>query len=195
MRRTLDGLYRLSGLLAALLICAIALIVLAQVGLNILDDIVGAFTGAPVGLLIPSYAEFTGFFLAGASFLALASAFRHGSHIRVTLLIHNLTPEQRRVFELWALFVAFLAAAYFTYYTITLTLESLAFDDRADGMVAVPLWIPQLFMALGLLVFSIALADEYLRVARGEEPIYRAGEEAAEAGTVDEDDQDLVGRE
>lgn len=195
MRRTLDGLYRLSGLLAAILICAIAMIVLAQVSLNILDDIVGVFTGTPVGLLIPAYAEFTGFFLAGASFLALAGAFRHGTHIRVTLLIHNLAPARRRIFELWALFVAFVAAAYFTYYTVTLTLESLAFDDRADGMVPVPLWIPQLFMALGLLVFTIALADEYLRVARGEEPVYRAGEEAAEAGTADEDNSDLVGRE
>lgn len=172
MRRALDRLYGASLVAAAILLCAIAVIVLIQVTLNILDDIAGALVGAPVGLLIPSYAEFTGFFLAGASFLALAGTLRNGGHIRVTLLIHHLGENTRRTVELWVLFVAFLFAAYFTWYAGALTIESLAFDDRADGMVATPLWIPQLVMALGALVLAIALADEYLRVAQGHRPSY-----------------------
>ncbi len=186
MRRALDRLYALSLTLAALLLCAIAVIVLLQVGLNILDDIAGLVSGRPIGLLIPSYADFTGFFLAGASFLALAGTLRAGGHIRVTLIIHHLAPKTRRQVELWVLFVAFLFAAYFTWYAGALTHESLVFDDRADGMVPTPLWIPQSVMAFGALVLSIALADEYLRVARGEPATYLEGEAEWETGQGDD---------
>lgn len=186
MRRALDGLYDVSLVAATLFLGAIATIVLLQVGANIIDDVSGLITGLPIGLLIPSYADLTGFFLAGASFLALAGTLRHGGHIRVTLLIHRLRPENRRTVELWALFVAFLFAAYFTWYAFALTLESFAFDDRADGMVPTPLWVPQLVMAIGALVLTIALADEYVRVSRGDTPRYFAGEREWETGRVDE---------
>ncbi len=186
MRRALDRLYDASLVAAAVLLCAIAVIVLMQVAMNVIDDVAGLILGQPFGLLVPAYADFTGFFLAGASFLALAGTFRHGAHIRVTLLIHHLSPARRRPIELWVIFVAFLFAAYFTWYAFALALDSFAFDDHADGMVATPLWIPQVVMAIGGLVLAIALADEYVRVSRGNDPSYLTGESEWESGHVEE---------
>ena len=67
VRKLLDGLYLLSGIAGAGFLAAIALIVLAQVSLNIVDKISELLTGEAVGLVIPSYADFTGFFLAASS--------------------------------------------------------------------------------------------------------------------------------
>ncbi len=173
MRKFLDQLYRGSGALAALFLAAICATVLLQVGANLIDKVVVWFGGVPPGLLVPSYAEFTGFFLASASFLALPYTLREGGHIRVSLLIQHLSGRPRRAIELWCLGSAAMLTAYFTWFLIALVFESLKFGDVSPGMVPVPLWIPQSGMALGLVVLTIALFDELVTVLRGGRPSYQ----------------------
>ncbi len=176
MRRALDALYTASGVLAAVFLVLIALAVLAQVGANLIDAIVGAVTGTPIGLVVPSYAEFTGFFLAASSFLALAHTLKRGAHIRVNLAIGRLRGRVRMWIEAWCCAAGAATAAYFTGYAALLVLESLEFDDRAPGMVPVPLWIPQSALVVGLAVLTIALADELVRVLAGRTPAYEEEE-------------------
>jgi hypothetical protein len=45
----------------------------------------------------------------------------------------------------------------------------------AQGVVAVPLWIPQLGFSGGLVILSIALIDELVNVASGNRPSYERG--------------------
>jgi len=175
MRAALDLLYRASGALAAALLVAIGIIVLLQVGANLIDKMVGWAGGTPPGLLIPSYSEFAGFFLAAASFLALAYTLRAGDHIRVSLLIHHLPPRARRLIELWCLAVAGSLSGYFAWHAFGLVLDSLRFNDLSPGIVPVPLWIPQAPVAVGLTVLTVALADDFFRVLRGATPTYEEG--------------------
>lgn len=172
MRRFLDLLYRGSGALAAFFVAAIAAVTLLQVGANFLNALTGWLTGQPGTLLVPSYAEFGGFFLAAASFLALAYTLRTGGHIRVSLVIQHLTSSRRRAVEVWCLGAAAALSAYFAYYTVSLALESLEFGDVSFGMVPVPLWIPQMVMALGLVILTVALVDDLVGVLAGRDPSY-----------------------
>ncbi len=119
-------------------------------------------TGAAIGLTIPSYADFTGFLLAASSFLALAYTLRSGSHIRVTLVYSNLSKGVQHIVEGWCLFFASVVAIYFTWYTGYLLYESYVYNDLSSGMVAVPLWIPQSAMLLGLVILSVSLVDDLL---------------------------------
>lgn len=192
MRRLLDGLYRLSGALAAGFLAAIAVIVLAQVGANIIDALAAWVTGQPIGLVIPSYANFAGFFLAASSFFALAYTLRRGGHIRVTLVIQHLGPRARHVVEAWCAGAAALVAGYFAWYMCALVAESWRFGDMSTGILPVPLWIPQAAVAAGLVVLTIALVDEVVGIVRGDTPTYErhSGEILARgpgaAGTADE---------
>jgi len=172
MRQALDFLYRASGALAAMFLVGICVVVLLQVGANAIDKAIALAGGEPIGLLVPSYAEFAGFFLAASSFLALAYTLRHGGHIRVSLLIQHLGAGPRRVIELWCLLASGLLVGYFAVFASNLVLDSLEFGDLSTGMVAVPLWIPQSALALGLIVLTIALIDEFVRVAMGRLPSY-----------------------
>lgn len=172
MRGFLDALYKASGGLAAMFLCAIALVVLAQVGANIVDALAKWITGTPFGLVIPSYAEFAGFFLAAATFFALAYTLRHGAHIRVTLVLQALPPRLRHAAEVWCLLAAGLLSGYFTVYMVLLCLESWRYGDMSTGMVAIPIWIPQSTMALGLIALTTALLDELVSVLRGRVPVY-----------------------
>lgn len=170
MRRFLNALYCGSGMLAAMFLVAIAVIVLSQVALNVADALADWTTGSAIGLVIPSYAEFAGFFLAASSFLALAYALRSNAHIRVSLLLQHLGPRTRRLAELWCCAAGAVMAGYFAWYTVLLAVESWHFGDLSPGMVPVPLWLPQTAMALGLIVLTIALADSFVEVLRGGRP-------------------------
>ncbi len=172
MRTILDTLYRVSGAVAAFCLVAICLIVVAQVGGRIIDGIATLITGERIGLLVPSAAEFSGFFLAAASFLALAYTFRADGHIRVSLLITRLSGRPRHWIEVWCLAFAIALAGFFTWHTILLVADSMEYGEVSYGMIPVPLWIPQSFMALGLIVLTIALVDDMARVLRGEKPSY-----------------------
>lgn len=172
VRKFLDKLYGLSGWMAAGFIGLICLLVVAQVILNLIDRVAGSITGTAVGLTIPSYADFTGFFLAAASFLALAHTLREGGHIRVTLVIGHLPAALRKVFEFWCVLLAAAVSLYFTYYTFGLIAESYEYNDLSSGMIAVPIWIPQSGMLIGLVILSIALLDELVSVIKGNDPSY-----------------------
>jgi TRAP-type C4-dicarboxylate transport system permease small subunit len=192
MRSLLDRIYAASCWLAAGCLAAICTLVVCQVALNLVDRVSTLLTGQAVGLTIPSYADFTGFLLAAASFLALAHTLRQGAHIRVALVISRLPGPMQRPVELWCTAFAFSITAYFTWYTAKLVHESFIYQDLSSGMIAVPIWIPQLFMLTGLMLLSIALLDEFVSVLQKRSPAYvlhgeklLARDETEEKGTND----------
>lgn len=176
MRRVLDSLYRVSGAVAALFMVAICLIVLLQVGANMIDSAAVLIIGEPIGMVVPSYSEFTGYFLVAASFLAMANALRAGSHIRVSLLIRGLSKGPRRLIELWSTGAGAAMSAYFAWYAVDMVMDSYRFNDVSPGIIAVPIWIPQSSMAIGLIIFVIALLDEFTTLLRGGTPEYEKGD-------------------
>jgi TRAP-type C4-dicarboxylate transport system permease small subunit len=155
VRALLDGLYRVSGVVAAIFLALIAALVLAQI------------VGRMLGMLVPSTDDIAGFFLIATSFLALAHTLKSRAHVRVELVLHRLSPAARRPIELAAFAIGALITGYFAYFTIELAWLSWRFGDMSQGIVAIPLWIPQCVMALGLIILAIALLDELIVVLRG----------------------------
>lgn len=153
MLKALDALYRIAGAIAALAILAICLVVSAQVSLNILARI----GGPSLSFTIPSYADFAGYALATATFMAMAYTLRSGTHIRVNLVITRLPERTTWALELAALAVAAAMTGYATWFAGSLLLESLHYGDMSTGIIAIPLWIPQTPMVLGLGLLTVAL--------------------------------------
>jgi len=170
MRKALDRLYFASGILAALFMVLIATVVLAQI------------VGRMFGFIVPSASEIAGFSVAASSFLALAPTLQHGAHIRVTLILEQLPERVHRWVEVWCLGVAFALSVYATRWLVDLVAGSIRFGDVSQGLLAIPLWIPQAGMTIGLGIFAIALLDNLVAVLfLGHEPAYRAGEQAGSA--------------
>lgn len=139
----------------------------------ILTQIVGRW----FGVIIPSTEDFSGYLLAAASFLALAYTFRHGSHIRVTLLIHLLSSALQRKLMYLVLVIFALITGYGAYHLCYLVYESWSFHELSQGYIAVPIWIPQLPMALGAVLFFIALVDDIVSSLLGHTPTFLELEE------------------
>lgn len=167
LRKVLDRLYLFSGGIAAVAILAICLLVSAQVGLNILARI----GGPELSFTIPSYADFAGFALATASFMALAYTLRAGTHIRVNLIILRVPERTQWVLEVAALVLAAAMSAYATWFAGFLVWESHHYGDMSPGIVAVPLWIPQISMVAGLGLLTIAFVDSAVETLRAGKPL------------------------
>lgn len=151
MRKFLDGLYNVAAYATALFMVSILVCVLLLI------------LGRQLGWHIPGLNAYAGYSMAAASFLALAHTFKQNEHIRVTLLLNALNPTWRHILNLISLVIAFGLAATVAYYSVNLVLESYAFNDLSVEEDATPLWIPQLAMAGGSIIFAIALLDEFVR--------------------------------
>ncbi|HSM21603.1 MAG TPA: TRAP transporter small permease subunit, partial [Rubrivivax sp.] len=55
-------------------------------------------------------------------------------------------------------------AAYLAWFCIAFVLESWRFDEVAQGLVPVPMWLPQLPMALGSALLVVAFAERLVCV-------------------------------
>lgn len=167
MRKLLDGLYTGSGLLSAALIAAICLLVTAQVFLNLITKY-GPFD---INMTIPSYADFAGYMLAAASFLALSYTLMRGGHIRVTMVLNIVRPVFQLAAELFALTLCAAVSGFASFYMYRLVHESYEFGDVSSGIVAIPLYIPQSSVLAGLVILTIALVDLTIQTFRLGQPV------------------------
>lgn len=160
IRTFLDRLYLFAGYAAgAFLVLIFAIMMLMSVGRE-------------VGLNIPAGDDFASWCMAAMAFLGLAHTFKRGEMIRVGLLLERLSGRAKQVAELFALSVATAFVLYFAWYAVQMTYDSYRFNDMAQGVLAIPLWIPQLGYSGGLVILAIALIDEWVHVAAGNKPRY-----------------------
>jgi TRAP-type C4-dicarboxylate transport system permease small subunit len=175
VRRFLDRLYDAAGIAAAAAIALICALMLAQ-----------AF-GREAGILIRGADDIVAWLCAACAFLALGHTFRHGDLVRVGVFLDRLPKRARWYAELGALGISAIFVAYMLWAVTRFVYDSYAFNEVAQGLIRVPIWIPQLSLVLGIAIFLVAVVDELLAVLRKEKPSYqRAEEERAAAGDFSE---------
>ena len=128
--------------------------------------------GRPIGLNIPAGDDFTSWCMAAMAFLGLAHTFRHGEMIRVGLLIDRIEGRARWAIEMICLVIGIGFIGFFAWHASVMTWQSWKFFDISQGVIAVPLWIPQLGYSGGLVILFIAFVDELVHVLRGFPPRY-----------------------
>ena len=172
MLASLDRIHRIAAIVAACCIGAICLLISAQILLN-----AGTRAGLPLPPTIPSYADFAGYLLAAATFLALPHTLRSGGHVRVGLVTARLPARAALWTELAVLALACAFTGYATAYAAMLTEESHRFGDVSTGIVAIPVWLVQVPMVAGLALLTAALVQTLVETWRARAPVLRSGEE------------------
>ena len=158
MRKALDALYDSAAALAALFIIGLLAMVLTSI------------LGRQLHFNVPGIDAYAGYMMAATGFLALAHTLKKGEHIRVTLLLNAAKGAPRRWLERWAMGAGAALALLFAVFSVRLVWQSHEFNDMSTSNDATPLWIPQLAMAVGAVVFAIAAVDEFFIEWRGRAP-------------------------
>ncbi len=165
MRRFLDRLYAASGALAALCLASIAVVMLAQAA------------GREIGFLVRGADDIVAWLCAATAFLALGHTFRRGELVRVGLVIDLLPPRLRRAIAIAALAIALAFVGYMLYAALLFVYESWKFKEVAQGLIQIPIWIPQLTFVAGSAILFVAVLDEFVVLLGGGKPAYEAAEE------------------
>jgi TRAP-type C4-dicarboxylate transport system permease small subunit len=160
IRVVLDRLYLFAGYAAGGFMVLIFILMMAL------------SAGRPLGINLPAGDDFTAWCMAAMAFLGLAHTFRSGEMIRVGLLIDTLEGRTRRVVEIAALVIGTGFIAFFAWHAVRMNYDSWRFHDMSQGVIAVPLWFPQLGYSGGLVILLIAFVDEFIHVIGGGEPRY-----------------------
>lgn len=160
----LDWLYRGCGVLAAVGLIAIAVLILAQI------------IGRLFGFIIPSADDFAGYCMGASTFLAMAYTLRAGGHIRVTMVISHLPKTIAHIMEIFCTGLGTILTGYFAWFMILMVKESYDFKEVSQGHLAIPLWIPQTTLAIGLVVLCLAFLEEFWHALKGNPPSYEPQE-------------------
>jgi tripartite ATP-independent transporter DctM subunit len=151
VRRALDTLYRVGGVIGAAFLITILGLIVAQM--------ISRWTGQ----VFPGGTDYAGYSMAGASFMSLAYAMNRGAHIRVNLVLSSM-GRWRRYAELWCYGVAALTAVFFARYAIKTNIGSAKWNDISQGLDATPLWVPQILMSVGTVMLAVTLIDHFFRI-------------------------------
>ena len=102
--------------------------------------------------------------------------------IYVAVLGHHVLGERtRRRVEIACLTIGAVAVGYLAFWANRFTYDSWAFGEVAQGLLPLPIWIPQASFALGSILLWIAVLDELVIVLRGAKPSYVAAVEERHA--------------
>ncbi len=165
MRKLLDGIYDSAAALAALFMLGLLLMVLLSI------------VSRQLHFHVPGVDAYAGYLMAASGFLAMAHTLKRGEHIRVTLLLNALRGRWKKGMELFALGLAVFLAVLFAFYSCKLAWQSHVFNDISTSTDATPLWLPQIAMAYGSVIFALAFIDEALLEIQGRR-VLRTSDEA-----------------
>lgn len=160
LRRGLDALYLAAGWAAAACLMVVFAIMLVMA------------VGRQFAVNIPDGTYFAAWAMAAMSCLGLAHTFKQGEMIRVGLLLERLGGRTRLVAEALALTIAAAFLVYLSWQAWAFVATSRRLNDMSDGVLPVPLWLPQMALVAGLVILTIAVLDELVRVLGGRLPSF-----------------------
>lgn len=163
IRPALRLLYTACGALAAVSLALIALLTIAQ--------IIARQLGIPL-----ETTELSGFALAASTFLGLAYSFVNGDQVRVGLTGAIASARIRRGLEIWCCAVGLGLTLYAAWQVALFAHDSFTYGDLSPGMMAVPLWLPQSTLVIGLVVMAIGFVEQLAVLVTGGMPDYLANE-------------------
>jgi len=170
-RRFLDALYAGSLGLAGLFL------------VGIFGLMVGEAVFRTAGSYITGANELIGWFCAAAGFLALPATFKGGDMVRVSYVVDALPAPGRKAALLGCLLVALVFVGYMGLAVGAYLYEGWRSEELTQGMILIPVWIPQSSFLVGVALLWVAVLDELVcawrtpgaalraeRVAAGQEP-------------------------
>ena len=141
----LRTLYRLSGYVAAFFLILVAVFILVGIASRIF------------GFYIRGLAEYSGYCMAAASFFALSYTFIEGGHIRITLFLEKVSSTKKNILEILFLIIGSFFSGYLAFYFSKMLLISYEFQERSEGADEILIWIPQISVSFGSLIFFICV--------------------------------------
>ena len=107
--------------------------------------------------------EYSAYFFVGVVMLGLAYTFKEDGHIKITLLTSVLGRRGQAVLDVLATTVALALTSFALYYAGAMVYDSWQLGMRADSISETPIYLSQMVIPVGLLMFDLQLAARLLK--------------------------------
>ena len=107
--------------------------------------------------------EYSGYLMAGLTFVALGYTLRDKGHIRMTFLRSTLSPRGKVILDMLCFVIGFLFCLGLTYMTFMFFWDSAASGSRSMQVSETLLAIPQFFLPLGAFILLLQFLAECLK--------------------------------
>ncbi len=104
--------------------------------------------------------EYTGYLMAGVTYLALAFTLRDGAHIRMTFIFEVLSERKKLLLEIICFVIGFAFSIVLTYLTFSLFWDSVITGTKAMSISETPLAIPQALLPIGSFLMTLQFLSE-----------------------------------
>ncbi len=153
--RLFDRLQTLGAWIASLLTIALTLLILTEIVLRSFFD---------RSTMIAD--EYSGYLYLALIFFALGYTFREGGHIRITLITARLSPPAQRRIEIFTGIVLIVLLGFVLYRSVLMVIDAYRFEMVSETVSETPIWLAQLAMPAGLVLFLLAaIAFVYKKAA------------------------------
>jgi len=107
--------------------------------------------------------------VAAMTFMALGYTFETDTLIRVNILLTRIRSDfGRRIVEFSCVLLTLLLSSYIALYFWKSVARNFDRGSTSETIAAVPLWIPEAFVLLGLVIFIMQLISYILRIISGQ---------------------------
>ncbi|MBM9512192.1 TRAP transporter small permease subunit [Desulfogranum marinum] len=107
--------------------------------------------------------EYSAYFFVAVVMSGLAFSMKEGAHIRISIVRSRLSQEGQRILDLLVLLIALVLSCFALYHSVLMTYDVWDLGMTADSISETPIFIPQLVIPVGLLLFILQLASGFLR--------------------------------
>ena len=114
--------------------------------------------GRKLGYPLPGAVNLAGFMLAAVTFLGLSHCEEVGGHVRVEVVLHRLTPKNRRLLLLFNLLVALFIYGFMAWGSGIDTIEAWRLLQMIPGAVSLPVYPSKTIVTIGCGLMCIQLA-------------------------------------
>ncbi len=150
-----DSLSGVTGVVGGLAILASAVIITE-----------GVIIRKAFGMSTTWQIEMAVFLLIYACFMGAPLGQKNDSHINVDMIIIHMRPPLREKILLVALIVACLISAVLAYYAWPMWWKALVKGEHSESLWGPPLWIPYLFLPLGMTLLTVQQLAQVTRKFR-----------------------------
>lgn len=113
--------------------------------------------------------EFVGYGVAAMTFMALGYTFESNTLIRVNFILTKVHSRLgRQIIEILCVSAALVLTSYIALYFWKSVARNIERGSTSETIAAVPLWIPEAFVLLGLAIFIIQMLAYIVRVVSGQ---------------------------
>jgi TRAP-type C4-dicarboxylate transport system permease small subunit len=107
--------------------------------------------------------EYSAYFFVVVVMLGIPYTLRENGHIRISLVTSRLPEKIRKFFEILAILIALFLCIFICYHAILMVYDAYSLEMTADSIAETPIYIPQLVIPIGFILFALQFISELLK--------------------------------